>query len=211
VVDTTAPSVAFTEQWAAADGRVVQPMRPPLVLEGTSNDDQGVSGVTVCTAGRCEPAVLHTSDGDPAARAVTWSVQPSVGPHLDAVATTFEVFATDYAGNRSATPTRLTLRIDNVPPKLDSPAVDAQAAVATGHVTDGSGSVALTAIYTDPSGAERTEGVLVAADGSWRLGLPPGRYRLMLLAVDTAGNRTRTAPVDVSVRPWQIFLPTVAR
>jgi hypothetical protein len=198
--DTTPPTVAITSPAAGATVSGV------ITISASATDDVGVAGVEFHLDGG--PAVADTT----APYSISWETTgTSNGSH------TLTAMAQDTAGNRTTSaPVTVTVFNDTTLPTviITSPAAGATV----------SGVVTISASATDDVGVA---GVEFQLDGgppvpdttapysiSWdTTGTSNGSHTLTAMAQDTAGNRTTSAPVTVTVfngPPPDTTPPTVA-
>jgi subtilisin-like proprotein convertase family protein len=153
----------------------------------------------------------------------SWTRTIETEEPYDGVTRQAAVYATDLAGNRTAEPLALTFTVDNVPPVLtstlllDSAVLTPSIPVLTGRVNDGSaeeyGTPEVTVLVQAPGDTYRVPAT--QRGNRWSFDLQPsapGRYSLLVSAVDAAGNIATVGPYTVEVRePLHLYMPVVAR
>jgi hypothetical protein len=188
--DTTAPTVAIS---SPASGATVSGTVP---VKATASDNVGVTGVEFFVDG----APLGTDSTSP--YEVAWdTTTASNGSH------TLTARARDAAGNTS-TSTPVTVTVSNGAPPDTTPPTVAISSPASG--TTVSGTVPVTATASDNVGVTGVEffvdGAPLGTDSTapyevaWNTtAASNGSHTLTAVARDSAGNRTTSAPVTVTV------------
>jgi large repetitive protein len=209
-VDTTPPTVTVDAavERALADGFLGP---DELVVSGQVRDNRAASGTELCVTPltvECR-AVAAAADGTQ----VAWTYDLAALPAVDGVTQTLGVRGTDDAGNQSATLERI-FRLDTVAPVITATqvlttvvyerytTVAAGTPVLRGVVQDGGGVQAMYARMVAPNGTSQTTALVIDGD---RWSFTPvlrttGTYRIVIEAVDRAGNRSATSAFELAVR-----------
>ncbi len=207
VADTTLPTLTLSAaaNTALSDGKLNS---RELLLTGSLTDNLATAAVRVCSTPATAIRDCSFVAAD-AANATTFDWTAGVIASGDSITTELEIVGFDVAGNASITFTRV-VTIDTVRPIVGSTLVatgvvtgTTPVQIASGSATDGSGIASVTVVMVQP---DRTVAQVNATvnGNDWSAEYAPsqaGRYQLLLVITDGAGNRRTAAGGILIVNP----------